>query len=126
MTRKIALAGSVTFLVMGFAPFELAKRGLAIASLLMAIVIGPLYIAFDDLVDSGKIMAQIPTGEIALAGQRIDLRIQEVQPGSPPVVRVILTSSERMDTSHVAELKQLIRERVGQEILVEAFLKLRQ
>ncbi len=122
----IALAGSLTFLVMGFAPFKLAKKGLAIALLLMAVVVGPLYIAFDDLVDSGEIMAEIPTGEIALAGQRVDLRIQEVQPGSPPVVRLILTSSEPMDVSHVAAVKQLIREHVGQDILVEAFLKLRQ
>ena len=37
-----------------------------------------------------------------------------------------LTSSERMDTSHVPSLKQLIRERIGQDVRVEAVLKLRQ
>ena len=82
-------------------------------------------IAFDDLVESGEILAEIPTGEIELAGQRIDLRILEVGAGTPPVVRVVLTSSQRTDKSHVDALKQLISERVGQEVLVEAQLNLR-
>ncbi len=120
----IALAASATFLVMGFVPFKLAKKGLAIALLLMAVIIGPLYIAFDDLVESGEILREIPTGQIELAGQRVGLRTVEVGPGTPPVVRVVLTASERLDKSHVEALKQLISRRVGHDVLVEAQLNL--
>ena len=121
----IALAASLTFLVMGFAPFKLAKKGLAVTLLMMAVVVGPLYIAFENLVRSDEILAEVPTGEIELAGQRIDVRTLEVRTGTPPVVRVALTSPGRIDKSHVDALKQLISGRVGQEVLVDAQLNLR-
>ncbi len=121
----IALAASLTFLVMGFAPFKLARKGLAVALLMMAAIVGPLYIAFENLVRSDQILAEVPTGEMELAGQRIDVRTLEVRTGTPPVVRVALTSPRRIDKSHVDALKQLISGRVGQEVLVEAQLNLR-
>ena len=121
----IALAASVTFLVLGFAPFKLAKKGLAISLLLLAGIIGPLYIAFVDLVEQGRIMRIIPTGQFELSGQQVGLRIVKVRTGRPPLVRVVLSSSSRLDESHVDALKQLISARVGRVVLVEAQLNLR-
>ncbi len=121
----ILLAASATFLVMGFAPFKLASKGLAIALLLMAVIVGPLYIAFVDLIDQGNIVSEIPTGQIKLAAQRVDLRIVEVRTGTPPLVRVVLSSSQQLDEAHIDTLKQLISERVGRDILLEAQLNLR-
>ncbi len=121
----IALAASLTFLVMGFAPFKLARKGLAVAVVLMAVIVGPLYIAFKNLVRSGEIREEIPTGAVELAGQPIDVRTLEVRVGTPPVVRVALTSPRRIDKSHVDALKQLISGRIGEEVLVEAQLNLR-
>ena len=121
----ISLAASVTFLVMGFAPFKLARKGLTISLLILAIIVGPLYIAFIDLVDQEKIVHEIPTGQIQLSGQPVTLRIIEVRTGTPPLVRVVLSSSQRMDESHIDALKQLISKRVGHEVLLEAQLNLR-
>lgn len=121
----ISLAASLTFLVMGFAPFKLAKKGLAIALLLTAGIIGPLYVAFVGLVDEGEILHEIPTGQIELSGQLVSLRGVKVRTGTPPLVRVVLSSSKRLDESHVDELKQLISERIGRPILLEAQLNLR-
>jgi uncharacterized hydrophobic protein (TIGR00271 family) len=120
----IALAGSATFLVLGFAPFKLAKKGLAITVLLTAVITAPLYIAFVDLVDQGKILRQIPTGQIELSGETVGLRIVKVRTGRPPLVRVVLSSSRQLDASHVDELKQIIIERTGRRVLVEAQLNL--
>jgi uncharacterized hydrophobic protein (TIGR00271 family) len=122
----IALAGSATFLVLGFAPFKLAKKGLAITVLLTAVITTPLYIAFVDLVDQGRILGQIPTGQIKLSGESVRLRIIKVRTGRPPLVRVVLSSSRQLDASHVDALKQIIIERVGRRVLVEAQLNLRQ
>ncbi len=121
----ILLAASATFLVMGFAPFKLASKGLAIALLLMAVIVGPLYIAFVDLIDQGNILSEIPTGQIELEAQRVDIRIVEVRTGTPPLVRVVLSSSQQLDEAHIDALKQLISERVGRDILLEAQLNLR-
>jgi uncharacterized hydrophobic protein (TIGR00271 family) len=121
----IALAASVTFLVLGFAPFKLAKKGLAITLLLMAGIVGPLYIAFVDLVEKERIMGIVPSGQLELSGQQVDLRIVKVSTGKPPLVQVVLSSSMQLQESHVEALKQLISERLGRDVLVEAQLNLR-
>lgn len=101
------------------------KIGLAIAVLLTAVITVPLYIAFVDLVDQGRILRQIPTGQIELSGESVGLRIVKVRTGRPPLVRVVLSSSRRLDASHVDALKQLIIERIGRTVQVEAQLNLR-
>ena len=65
----ISLAASTTFLVMGFAPFKLAKKGLAITLVLMAAITVPLYIAFADLVEQGRIL-RLPVSRSAFALSR--------------------------------------------------------
>ncbi|MDJ0862801.1 MAG: DUF389 domain-containing protein [Gammaproteobacteria bacterium] len=121
----IALAASVTFLVLGFAPLKLARKGLAVMLVMMAAIVGPLYISFDDLVERGEIVQEIPTGHIELANTPVRLRLVDVRTGDPPLARVILASSQPLDASHVDALKELVSERLGREILVEAELNLR-
>jgi len=121
----ISLAASATFLVMGFAPFRFARKGLTITLLLMGIIIGPLYIAFVDLIDQGRIVKSIPTGEIMLSNQSVDLRIIDVRAGSPPLVKVVLSSSKRLDESHVDELKYLIKGLIGQDFVLQVQMNLR-
>ena len=121
----IAMAASLTFLVMGFAPFKLAKKGLAVTALLVAIISGPLYVAFVDLVEQGKMMQRIPAGELHLVGQPVGLRVIKIRSGEPPLVHVELSSPQRLDEHHVDALKQLIIEKVGRAVVLEAQLNLR-
>jgi uncharacterized hydrophobic protein (TIGR00271 family) len=121
----ISLAASVTFLVLGFAPFHLARKGLAISLILLAVIVWPLYVAFDDLVDQEEILNEIPVGQIELKGQAVDLNILEVRMGKPPLVRVVLSSSQKLNEDHVDALKQMIGERIGGPLLLEAQLNLR-
>jgi uncharacterized hydrophobic protein (TIGR00271 family) len=121
----ISLAAGATFLALGFAPFTLARKGLAFSLLVMAIIVGPLYVAFVNLVEEEEIRRQIPTGEVELAGQPVRLKIIEVRAGEPPLVRVVLAAPEWLNASHVQELKNKIGERLGRAVLVEAQLNLR-
>lgn len=121
----ISLAASATFLVLGFAPFKLARKGLAISLLLLAVITVPLYMAFADLVEQGRMMRLVPRGEIELAGQPVSLRIVKVRTGRQPLVRVVLSAPRQLDASHVDALKQMISERLGRSVLLEAQLNLR-
>lgn len=121
----IAMAASLTFLVMGFAPFGLARKGLAITFVLVAIIIGPLYVAFVDLVEQGRILRQIPTGQVMLIDQPVNLRVVKVRNGTPPFVRVAMSSSRQLNESHVDALKQLISDHIGRPVVLEAQLNLR-
>ena len=45
--------------------------------------------------------------------------------GDPHLVRVVLSSPERLDNTHVDQLKRLISERVGEPVLLEAQINIR-
>ena len=111
--------------MLGFAPFKLARKGLAISLLLLAVITVPLYMAFVDLVEQGRMMRLIPRGQIELAGQPVSLRIVKVRTGRQPLVRVVLSAPRQLDASHVDALKQMISERLGRSVLLEAQLNLR-
>lgn len=121
----IALAASVTFLVLGFAPFHLAKRGLMFASVMMVAIAIPLTIAFSGLTQQGNLLNQVPTGLLTLGGQQVRIGHVEVIAGSPPLVRLSLSAPNQVGAVEVDELKQLISERVGETIELEADVSLR-
>ncbi len=125
----IALAGSATFLVLGFAPFKRARTGLGITLVIMLVISAPLYIAFTNLVEKDHILEQIrkqvPAGQVDLSGLKVSVTSIRVTLGDPHLVRVVLSSPERLDETHVNELKNLISGKIGQPILLEAQLNIR-
>ena len=121
----IALAASATFLVLGFAPFQRARKGLGITLLIMLIISAPLYIAFAHLVQRNRLTDQIPVGELLLGEQTVRVGEVQVKLGNPHLVKVVLSSSEPLDQAHVDELKQIISDRIGQAVTVEAQLNIR-
>ena len=121
----IALAASATFLVMGFAPFERARRGLTVTLGILLVIAIPLYISFNHLVEKDRLLSQIPRGEMILAGAPVEVANVSVKAGDPWVVRLVLSSPQRLDHYHVEKLKQIISERAGYEVLVEAQFSVR-
>jgi len=121
----ISVAATVTFLVMGFAPFKLAQRGLSVSLLLISLIAVPLYFTFAQMVERGRIMEQIPRGQFELAGLQVRLRNVKVRVGSPPLVRVGMSSSQRIDELQVEALKEMISERIGGPVYLEAQFYLR-
>jgi uncharacterized hydrophobic protein (TIGR00271 family) len=121
----IALAGAATFLVLGFAPFHRARKGLGFALVLMLAISAPLYIAFDHLVERDWISDHVPSGQIELLGQAVNVVDVRVTLGRPHIVRVVLSSHERLDERHVDALKTLINNAVGTPVIVEAQLNIR-
>jgi uncharacterized hydrophobic protein (TIGR00271 family) len=121
----IALAASATFLVLGYAPFKRARKGLGITGLIMLVISAPLYVAFTHLVEKGRIMEQVPVGELELVGLPVSVGSIQVTVGDPHLVKVVLSSPQRLDNTHVDELKKIISDRVGQPVQLEAQLNIR-
>lgn len=125
----IALAASATFLVMGFAPFKRARTGLGITLVLMLIISVPLYVAFTHLVQKDRILEkiklQVPAGQVELAGMPVTVDNIRVTLGEPHLVSVVLSSPARLSEVHVDELKEMIRDEIGEPILLEAQLNMR-
>jgi uncharacterized hydrophobic protein (TIGR00271 family) len=121
----IALAASVTFLVLGFAPFSRARKGLGITALIMMLVSAPLYLSFVHLVEKDTILTQVPTGEVQLGGMPVQVSRVRISVAKPYVVSVVLSSPERLNRAQVDELKKIITDRVGHPIVLEAQLNIR-
>ena len=121
----ISIAATVTFLVLGFAPFRRARKGLVISLVFMSLVAVPLYFTFQNMLERGRIIEQIPQGQFELAGLQVRLRNVTVFVRSTPLIRVGMSSSQRIDETHVEALKELISERIGRPIYLEAQFYLR-
>jgi len=121
----IALAASVTFLVMGFAPFHRARKGLGIALVMALLISAPLYVSFRHLVEKEAILKEVPRGEVILSGIPVQVGSVTIKAGSPWVVRVVLSAPSTLDQGHVEELKQIITDRTSENVLVEAQFSIR-
>lgn len=121
----ISLAASITFLVLGFAPFTRARKGLGVSLALAAIISVPLYIAYDHLVERSNLEERVPDGAFELLDQRVYVSHVKVTLGDPPLVAVVVSSAERLENVHIDQLKGLISEQVGREIQLEAQLNIR-
>ncbi len=121
----ISLAGSATFLVMGFAPFSRARAGLGVALVLMILISAPLYVAFDHLVESDLIREQVPGGEVELLGVPVSISQVQVRSGETWTVRLVLSAPEPLDHRHVDALKALINKRLEKPVVLDAQFSLR-
>lgn len=112
----IVLAGNLTFLLLGFGPFRLARRGLLTALALVGVVSLPLGVGFTRMVEQNVIVR-------ALEGQMMEgviLREAAVLPGDPVQVSVRLLSSTTLDNTDVERVKQAIESRLGRPVMLEA------
>jgi uncharacterized hydrophobic protein (TIGR00271 family) len=115
----IALAASVTFLVLGFAPFNRARAGLAVSLLMLLVISVPLSLSFSHLVERQRILEQISTGPIQLEALQVNVDHAKVTLGEPPLVSLVLSSKEQLDATQVGELKALISKQLAQPIQLE-------
>jgi uncharacterized hydrophobic protein (TIGR00271 family) len=121
----ISLAASATFLVLGFAPFTRASRGLAVSLMIAAIVSVPLYIAYDHLIERSRLQERVPAGEFQLLDQTVQVGEVTVTLANPLLVSVVVSSAERLENTHLDELKRMIGEQLDREILLDAQLNIR-
>jgi uncharacterized hydrophobic protein (TIGR00271 family) len=116
----IALAASITFLVLGFAPFKRARAGLGISLLILLVISVPLTLSFYHLVQKDHLLEHVPTGRIQLSDLIVDVSHVDVAlDRKPHLVRLVLSSDQPMGTSDVEQLKQIISDRVGEPIMLE-------
>lgn len=121
----ISLAASATFLVLGFAPFTRARKGLAISLVPLAVISVPLYVAYDHLIERSQLEERVPAGEIRLLDQQVEVNTVRVVLDETPLVSVVVSSAEKLENRHIDELKRIISEQVGREIQLEAQLNIR-
>lgn len=114
----IVLAASLTFLLLGFAPFRLARRGLALSLVVVTLVGVPLALSFVHMVEEHRVIQR-------LDGWQVDgVAVREVvlRPGDPLHVAVKLVASAPLDDAVLARVKASIEERLGRPVVLEVLV----
>ncbi|PKF60418.1 TIGR00341 family protein [Psychromonas sp. psych-6C06] len=117
----IALAASLTFLALGFAPFTRAKKGLSIALLGVAIVSIPLVFSFIRLSDESSIIQQLQGKQIG----EVTLRQVHANAIKPLALSVELVTPSALTTANIDFIKDNIEQQLQREVILEANIVIR-
>lgn len=112
----IVLAASLTFLVLGFSPFKLARIGLGASLVIVVLISIPLMLSFSRMVDENRIIRQLEGQEV------LGVRLQEVRvrPGTPAYISVKLLTDQPVTLVQVDAIKQELERQLGHPVLLEA------
>jgi uncharacterized hydrophobic protein (TIGR00271 family) len=114
----IVMSAAITFLVLGFSPFRLAKRGLLISLGILIVIALPLGLSFNKMVNENLIIQD-------LAGQEIPhglLREVKVVQMNPLRLSVTILSETVLTENDFEEIKSEIEEKIQQPIQLEMTL----
>jgi len=111
----IILAASLTFLMLGFSPLSVAKKGILYAMTLVLIVSVPLSLSFKQMKHDIAIQTQLASFHVRLGSKSIHLKNIDIQGKE---VRCEIIASDILTREEKLELKHLISKEVGEEISV--------
>lgn len=114
----IVLAAALTFMVLGFSPFKLARKGLVVSLIVVVLVSIPLASSFVHMVDEHTMISSLE-GQVFHTAELQNVR---VQPGSPLKVSTRLLTSEPLSLAEVDLVKAAIEEKIQKKIRLEASL----
>ena len=116
----IVLAAALTFMVLGFSPFKLARRGLIISLLVVVLVSIPLASSFIRMVNEHGITSRLEGQVFANA----ELQDVQVKPGETLLVSARLLTADPLNLVELDLIKQAIELELEQPIRLEATLVL--
>ncbi|CAA6818048.1 MAG: Unknown protein [uncultured Sulfurovum sp.] len=111
----IVLAASLTFLMLGFSPVAVAKKGIFYAFILVGLVSVPLVISFSKMKHKIEIKQQLLEFKTTISSKNIYLKNIDFQGKE---VRCEVVSSDILSNEEKQYLKQLITKKIGEEVRV--------
>ncbi|MGX9418222.1 TIGR00341 family protein [Vibrio sp. WJH972] len=112
----IVFSAALTFLILGFAPFERARKGLILALFSVAIVSIPLGFSFVHLAQEAKVIRIVETMSLS------QMSIRQVDVSSldnPMKLSFELVSQRPLDQVDIRGLKDKIEKRLDKEVTLE-------
>jgi len=112
----IALAAAVTFLIMGYSPFHLAKKGVAIVLLIVTIISIPLVKSFETMVKQQQVVTLLEGKTF----EQIKLKKVQVIKTEPLHIAVQLISDKPLTEQNIDQIKQHLQKELNQPFKLEA------
>lgn len=114
----IVMAASMTFLLLGFSPFQLAKKGLLISVGILILVTAPLIFSFRNMVLENQLIQELSGKEIPHGLMR-DVKVIGL---NPVRLSVTILSKKQLTESDFEEIKKEIEDVIQQPAELELTL----
>ncbi len=115
----IIMAAGLSFMVMGFAPFLRAKKGIVFSILLVGIISVPLVLSFQKMQKVAAVKQQLLSQNYEVSGQRIQLRNIKIRYGTPLRVSVDLLSTQIPTAELLSLFEKQLSEKIKQQVKVD-------
>ncbi|MGY6274224.1 TIGR00341 family protein [Methylomonas sp. MgM2] len=123
----IVLAGMLTFLCLGFAPVITVSRSLGLSLLLTALISVPLYHTFKNTVLYQRVEKSLSTRTYQVNGKTVTLSDVLIIPEDEKIkIMAQLHSTEAIETSDIAELRDVIGAQMEEPVTLDVSLRVLQ
>ncbi len=121
----IIFAAALTFLVMGFAPIKRAKKGLTYALVTALVIAVPLYLSFNAMVVDSNIRAKLEQKEYIVANKEIKIENVVIKHRDKMVLKCDFIVSQTLNSDELAQLKEILENKLGMSIVLEIVQRVR-
>jgi len=111
----MVMAAAITFLLLGFSPFRLARRGLVYSLIVVFLVSLPLFFGFVDMVREKDVIAKLDGYQI----EGVILRDITVRNVSPLRLTVKIVAEGSLNGQEMEHIKTKIEKIIGEEVELE-------
>jgi uncharacterized hydrophobic protein (TIGR00271 family) len=114
----IIMAAGLTFMVIGYAPFSRAKKGIAISILLVSVISIPLFLSFFNMQEIAVIKKQLLSQNYKFSGQLQQLQNIKVRLGYPLKINSDLISTHMPGPEMLVLFEQHLAKKLGRPVAV--------
>lgn len=120
----IIMAAGLSFMVIGFAPFTRAKKGIFISFLMVSVISIPLFISFSNMQEIAAIKKQLLTQNYQIGGQQQKLRNIKVRLDQPLKISGDLISTHMQGPQQLVLFEQHLSDILGRPVTVDFSIRL--
>lgn len=120
----IILAAGLSFLVMGFAPFSRAKKGIFISILLVSIISVPLFLSFKNMQEIAYARNQLTSKKYVVDDQQYWLKNIKIRLGSPLLLSADLMINRFPEVSLLQKIEQQLSNQLNKPVKVDFSIRL--
>ena len=120
----IIMAAGLSFMVIGFAPFSRAKKGIILSIFMVSVISVPLFLSFFKMQEVAAVKKQLLSQNYEIGGQQQQLRNIKVRLGNPLRISGSLISTHIPDTNMLKQFEQYLEDQLGQPVVVDFSVRL--
>ncbi len=111
----IIMFGGLTFLLLGFAPFKRAKKGLIYSLLIVLLVCVPLTFSFYRIKQEAEITRALEGYQF----NEITLKDVRVRSGEVPVISLKIVAPKSITDDELLEIKKHVEDKINRKVIIE-------